>query len=145
MLIIREFKLDDSEAIYQLNKNEMKYDYPLEETVENLKKISENKLDKIFVAEVDEYVIGYVHASNYQCIYSKPMKNILGIAVSKKFQKIGIGRDLLEAVEKWARDEKVSCVRLASGEEREDSHKFYLKCGYKKIKDQKNFRKNLIF
>ena len=81
MLIIREFKIGDSEAIYQLNKSEMKYDYPLEETVENLKKINKSKSDKIFVAEIDGNVIGYVHASNYQCIYSKPMKNILGIAV----------------------------------------------------------------
>lgn len=143
MLIIREFKIGDSEAIYQLNKSEMKYDYPLEETVENLKKINKSKSDKIFVAEIDGNVIGYVYASNYQCIYSKPMKNILGIAVSKKYQKIGIGRDLMEAVEKWARDEKVSYIRLASGEEREDAHKFYRKCGYKKIKKQENFRKEL--
>lgn len=42
------------------------------------------------------------------------MKNIMGIAVSSNFRKMGIGKALLDSVEHWARDTGASGVRLVS-------------------------------
>ena len=49
-LKIRECKITDAKAIYELNIREMGYDYPKNKTEENLKKLLKSDRDKIFVA-----------------------------------------------------------------------------------------------
>ena len=71
--------------------------------------------DRIYVALIDGNVIGYVHANDYDVIYAPHMKNIMGIAVSSNFRKMGIGKALLDSVEHWARDTGASGVRMVSG------------------------------
>ena len=86
-------------------------------------------------------MIGYVHANDYDVIYAPPMKNIMGIAVSNRFRKEGVGRALLAAVEAWARETGAWGIRLVSGAERTGAHEFYRHCGYSGEKRQVNFKK----
>lgn len=138
---IRECQLDDYQNIYDLNKNEMGYDYPLLLTRDKLQNRLKSGHDKIFVAVVHDQVIGYVHACDYDVIYMDHLKNIMGIAVSKEYQHQGIGRKLLNAVEKWAKETNAAGVRLVSGETRSGAHQFYQACGYSSHKKQLNFMK----
>ena len=55
----------------------------------------------------------------------------------------GIGKVLVARVEKWAREKELTCVTLRSNVIREPAHKFYKTLGYKIIKTQHAFRKNL--
>lgn len=142
-LQIRPCGIDDAEAVCELNAKEMGYDYPLDKTAEKLKQLLESDRDKIFVAVVDNIVVGYVHANDYDVIYAPHMKNIMGIAVSSSFKKKGIGRALLSAVEDWAKNDGVDGVRLVSGAARTDAHDFYRRCGYGGEKQQINFKKKL--
>lgn len=139
--LIREFNLEDSLAIYHLNKDEMKYDYPLEETFVKLMHIKESHTDKIFVAVIDCDVVGYVHANDYDTIYAPHMKNIMGIAVNKNYKRQGIGKALLAKVEQWAKESGAYGVRLVSGEMRTEAHAFYRHCGYGNERHQINFKK----
>lgn len=142
-LQIRLCGIDDAEAVCELNAKEMGYDYPLDKTAEKLKQLLKSNRDKIFVAAVDNIVVGYVHADDYDVIYAPHMKNIMGIAVSSSFKKKGIGRALLSAVEDWAKNDGADGVRLVSGAARTGAHEFYRRCGYSGEKQQINFKKML--
>ena len=138
---IRECLLMDADQIYELNCSEMGYDYPKEETRQRIKDILASEHDKIYVAELDGSVVGYVHANDYNLIYAPAMKNIMGIAVSNKHKRIGIGKALLTAAEAWAKADGAKGVRLVSGASRKEAHKFYERCGYTGGKHQLNFKK----
>lgn len=139
--IIREAKLSDYNTIHELNLMSLGYDYELESTKENLKNILQSSYYKIFVAEIEKEVVGYIHGSNYDNTYSKPLKNIMGIAVKQNRQGNGIGRTLLEEIEKWAKEDGCMGVRLVSGLNRTNAHFFYKRCGYNQRKEQINFIK----
>ena len=138
---IREAVISDAEAIYILNRDELGYDYPLEQTKEKLANLLSSKTDKIFAAAVGGRVIGYIHASDYDVIYAPHMKNIMGIAVAEEYRYNGIGSALLRAVEAWAKEAGACGVRLCSGESRTGAHEFYRHCGYSCEKRQLNFKK----
>ncbi len=138
---IREFQMTDSKAIYDLNREEMGYEYPLEDTKAKLHQLSSSQCDKIYVAVVDEEVVGYIHANDYNLIYAPHMKNIMGIAVSSHWKRQGIGRALLARVEAWAQETGAKGVRLVSGASRTGAHAFYRSCGYSGDKMQLNLKK----
>ncbi len=140
-ICIRKCRLDDYSAITVLNTNEMNYEYPAEKTRDKLMQLLSDNNHAVFVAAVDEKVVGYVHANNYELLYAPHMKNIMGIAVSSAFRKNGIGKMLLDEVEKWALETGASGVRLVSGAKRQGSHAFYAACGYTCSKEQMNFKK----
>ena len=140
---LRLCKIDDVEAIYLLNKEEMGYDYPLANTRNNLEKLLKDNMNTIIVATIENIVIGYIHYCDYQCIYASPMKNIMGIAVSKKYQNKGIGRKLIFEMEKRTREDGIKIIRLSSGAERKMAHKVYESYGYKGNKNQINMKKYL--
>ena len=140
-MIVRECHASDYAAIYNLNQNAFGYEYPLERTKERLSKILERPTDRLFVACVDDQVVGYIHGSDYECTYSDPLKNIMAIAVDESCRGRGVGRALLSAVEDWARADGCCGVRLVSGFNRTGAHEFYLHCGYALRKQQKNFIK----
>jgi len=141
--IIRPVIMSDVQAICCLNREEMGYDYPLEETEKVLKLLLDSPTDKIFVAEINGETVGYVHAQHYQVLYAPPMKNIMGIAVSSVYRREGIGAALLDRVEQWAREEGCEMVRLVSGASRTGAHEFYRRQGYGEGRTQLNFKKRI--
>lgn len=140
-LQIRQCEISDVKAIYELNVREMGYDYPEDKTEEKIERLLKSDKDKIFVALIDNIVVGYVHANDHDLVYAPHMKNIMGIAVSSNFRKIGIGRALLSAIESWAQKDGASGVRLTSGSTRIGAHEFYRHCGYSGDKQQIYFKK----
>ncbi|MDF2821382.1 MAG: acetyltransferase [Clostridiales bacterium] len=69
-MIIRDATINDYTDIYYLNKDGLGYDYPQDKTKEKLQTVLNLPSDKIFVMEINEKVVGYIHLSNYECIYS---------------------------------------------------------------------------
>lgn len=138
---IREAVASDATAIWRLNCSEMGYQYPLDDTAQNITKLLRSSADKIFVAVYDGSVVGYVHANDYDLLYEPHMKNIMGIAVSSEHKQQGIGRALLQQVEHWACKTGAAGIRLVSGASRTDAHEFYHRCGYSGGKKQLNLKK----
>lgn len=143
-LQIREARSADALAIYKLNTEEMKYEFPFEQTRKQLETSIHRTTEKVFVATVGGQVVGYVHAQEYELLYAPPLKNILGLAVSREYKRMGIGKRLLQKVEEWALLTGATGVCLNSGAERKEAHLFYKKCGYEKGKQQVKFLKRLI-
>ncbi len=138
---IRPAVSGDYEALARLNRESMGYDYPPEKTEEQLRKLLSDGKNGIFVAEAADKVVGYVHLTDYDLLYADPMKNIMGIAVDPAFRRMGVGKRLLEAGEKWAKESGAFGVRLVSGETRTGAHAFYRSLGYEGDKMQLNLKK----
>jgi len=140
-VIIRSAREDDFEAVYHINLSAFGYDYSKADTAKMLSYILNKPNYRIFVAEADGLVVGYIHGSDYECTYNSPLKNILALGVLPEYHGQGLGRMLIEKLENWAKEDGCSGVRLVSGYNRAEAHKFYLHCGYADRKNQKNFIK----
>ena len=141
-IIIRQATTSDARDIANINKFEMGYDYPVKSTEIKLVLLLNSTQDKIFVAESNHQVVGYIHANDYDTLYFDHYKNIMGIAVLNEFQHKGIGQMLMSAVEKWAKETDAVGIRLVSGKSRTIAHEFYRKCGFTDGKEQFNFKKH---
>lgn len=137
---VRKIKAADYNDIYLLNQ-ELGYEFPIEKVKERIEYITEHTKDTILVAEQDNEVIGYIHGSPYELLYSDSLINILGFVVKNKFRSTGVGNILIESMESWAKENGYAGIRLVSGYERVNAHRFYQKHGYINRKDQKNFVK----
>lgn len=140
-IFIREARAEDCVRIKELNRDALGYDYPVDKTERNLRLLLLKSSEKIYVAESGGFVLGYIHATDYESTYHEGLKNIMALAVDEKYRGLGVGRKLLLAAEDWARSQGNSGVRLISSFPRTEAHKFYLRCGYMLRKEHKNFIK----
>ena len=131
----------DGAAIQALNRDSLGYDYPPAATAARLAHILADPAQRVYVAEWEGRVVGYVHGADYECTYADPLKNVLALAVDERYRGRSGGRRLLAELEDWARACGCAGVRLASGMDRAGAHRFYLACGYTHRKDQRNFLK----
>lgn len=139
--IIRKAKTSDAEDIYYINKTSLGYDYELDKQRNNLESVLKDKTQVIFVADISNKVVGYIHLTSYDVIYTDTYKNCLGLAVDNDYKRMGVGSALLSQGEIWARENDAVGIRLCSGIERENAHKFYKSQGYIENKLQKNLKK----
>jgi predicted N-acetyltransferase YhbS len=139
MTAIRPALPEDAAAIETINAEALGYAYG--DTAARLRRILQKPNDRMFAAVADGNVVGYIHGSDYDRTYGGPQKNVLTLAVLPAYQGRGVGRMLLERLERWAKDDGCAGVRLVSGFDRAAAHGFYLRCGYTDRKDQKNFVK----
>ena len=141
-MIIREATLEDAFAICNISCADLGYDCSCEFVSTRISNLDKGR-EKVFVAEVNGIVAGYVHAEKYQTLYFEPMINILGLAVSAEFRRRGIGRMLLKHAERWANEEGIHKIRLNSGGSRKEAHSFYRAMGYSNEKEQIRFVKDI--
>ena len=139
--IVRQAIISNAEDIYNINKTSLGYDYDLDKQRNNLEAVLNDKTQVIFVAVLGNKVVGYIHLSSYDVIYADTYKNCLGLAVDNDYKRMGIGSALLKQGEMWAKENGAVGIRLCSGIERENAHKFYKSQGYIENKLQKNLKK----
>ncbi len=138
-IIIRPLELADAKRIYEINRDALGYDFPLDKTKSRLEDILCKDSNMLFAAECDSRVVGYIHAADYDCSYTVSLKNLLALAVDTDYQGMGIGRQLIERVLQWAKQSGSEGVRLVSGSNRTHAHGFYEHCGFTLRKVQKNY------
>ncbi len=141
-MIIREATIEDAFAICNISCADLGYDCSCEFVSTRISNLDKGR-EKVFVAEVNEIVAGYIHAEKYQTLYFEPMINILGLAVSSEFRRRGIGRMLLKRAERWANEAGIHKIRLNSGASRKETHSFYRAMGYNNEKGQIRFIKDI--
>ena len=141
-MIIREATIEDAFAICNISCADLGYDCSCEFVSTRISNLDKGR-EKVFVAEVNGIVAGYIHAEKYQTLYFEPMINILGLAVSSEFRRRGIGRMLLKRAERWANEVGIHKIRLNSGASRKEAHSFYRAMGYSNEKEQIRFIKDI--
>ncbi|MBV6716212.1 GNAT family N-acetyltransferase [Paenibacillus chitinolyticus] len=140
---VREIQLSDYPAIYVLNQdfNPTLHSFSEQKVKEKIEIITKKTNDIIFVCEQDEEVIGYIHGSPYELLFSDSLVNVLGFVVKETFRNQGAGHMLIESLETWGKTNGFYGIKLLSHPSRTAAHRFYENRGYAFTKDQKNFIK----
>ena len=139
-MIIREAKEQDCVAISKTSHDDLGYECSYDLVAHRLRNLDKQR-EIVFVAVVDEKVIGYVHAEIYNVLYFESMVNVLGLVVSSQYRRQGIGKALICKVENWAKSLDIKFIRLNSGATRKDAHAFYRALGFNNEKEQLRFIK----
>jgi GNAT superfamily N-acetyltransferase len=88
-------------------------------------------------------VVGWLQAHASVVIESGFRAEIVGMIVSETARRGGVGRLLVAKAETWARKISAPAMVVRSNIKRRASHKFYSALGYRPIKTQVVYRKEL--
>jgi GNAT superfamily N-acetyltransferase len=99
--------------------------------------------ERVLVAENERGVVGWTACAVVAHIHTGPYVLVSGFVVDQDERGRGIGRLLMAEVEAWARARGVSSVRLNANAKREAAHRFYQALGFRKVKEQYSFQKDL--
>jgi ribosomal protein S18 acetylase RimI-like enzyme len=141
---IRAAVIDDSERILELLKQigdlhgagrpDVFRDDVVKYNIKELREIFENPDKRVFVAEVDSVVCGYVFCEILNFENHKVFKNyralyVDDLCVDKDFRNMGIGSALFEKCKEFAKQADCYCVELNVWEFNGSAVEFYEKCG----------------
>ena len=141
-ITIRRVSGTDAKAIQEITAQGMGYKCDTELVAKKIAGLNAAR-EAVFVAEVGGNVVGYIHVERYDTLYFESMANLLALSVKEEYQKMGIGKALLRASERWARENGIFMMRVNSGIQRTNAHQFYERMGYSSEKEQKRFVKTL--
>jgi GNAT superfamily N-acetyltransferase len=127
-LAIRDARLDDSAAIAALLDQ---LGYPTDPAavgprLERLRVVG----DRVVVAEVDGVVAGLAHLQVTPAIErARPAAKIAALVVDEAHRGSGVGRALMEELEREARARGCELLFLTTAARRSDAHAFYERVG----------------
>jgi GNAT superfamily N-acetyltransferase len=137
---IRKAVLDDAAAIAVLT-TELGYVADTPAVTDRLRRLSDRVDDVVFVAEEDGVIAGWIQAHTSVVLESGFRMEIVGLIVSDRFRRRGVGRLLVREVESWGREVGAPVFSVRSNVQRVESHAFYPALGYEKTKTQAVYRK----
>jgi GNAT superfamily N-acetyltransferase len=140
---IRAARLEDAPAMAGLSSQ---LGYPVSPTAlaERLARILDRSDELVLVAyQPDGTVIGWVHGAEQRFLEADRRCELLGLVVDRGSRRHGIGRQLVSAVEQWARRRGLGEISVRSNIVRAESHPFYERLGYQRTKTQHVYRKPL--
>jgi GNAT superfamily N-acetyltransferase len=108
-----------------------------------LERLSARAEDAVFVAEAESGVVGWVHGAEQELLESGRRCEILGLVVDPTHRSQGVGRLLVTAMEQWAASRGLEQMTVRSNVARAESHPFYQRLGYVRVKTQHAYRKAL--
>ena len=101
--------------------------------VETCEKMKSDSRYRIFIAEHEGNVIGFVSAVEALAInLPNGYIKVNALAVLPEFRHCGIGKMLMERVEQLADEHGISLIGITSGFQRTEAHAFYEHLGYHK-------------
>ena len=102
-----------------------------------LARLAASDTDLVLVAEHPEAgVVGWVHAAEEELLESGRRCEILGLVVGEAARRGGVGRALVSAVQTWAAARGLVAVTVRSNITRAESHPFYERLGFTRVKTQ---------
>ncbi len=137
---IRPATLEDARDIATLS-DQLGYPTPPERMQERLIKLLPRPDQRVFAAERDGHLIGWLHVGKIEMVESDPFAEIYGLVIRDTERGKGIGPLLLRAAEAWASAQGLPKVRVRCNVLREQTHRFYEREGFVVRKAQKIFDK----
>jgi N-acetylglutamate synthase-like GNAT family acetyltransferase len=142
-VMIRNAIMEDGETFVQLIQ-QLGYSATGLEMQRRLERIRVNpEQQQILVALQADQVIGLIHLQRRLSLISDCSVEIVSLVVAETFRSQGVGKELLDAAEEWARGQNITAIMLYSNCKRELAHRFYYRNGYGKIKDSIMLQKEL--
>ena len=97
---------------------------------------------EVIVAEAGGEVIGCINSIIDIRLAEGKTGEIVSLVVSKEHRGLGIGKALVKSAESWL-GSRCDIIRVRANTIRNEAHDFYKLLGYKEIKSQKIFTKNV--
>ena len=141
-LAIRPATPTDAAGIASLS-GELGYPVAVETLADRLDRVLARVGDVVLVAEAGGDVVGWIHGSEQEFLESGSRCELLGLVVDARQRGQGVGRRLVAAVEAWAARRGLELVSVRSNVARAESHPFYERLGYARVKTQHAYRKRL--
>ena len=135
-------RIDDAKAVNWLS-HQLGYPLTVDETTANIKAVINSQDHIAFMAEFNNKVVGWIGASQAFMIEVMPHCEINGLVIDKDFYGKGIGKLLIEKVKQWAEEKGNKKLSLRCNIRRVEAHAFYTHLGFKDLKQQTNFVKDI--
>lgn len=142
-ITIRTADPDDATMIGKLVAQLGYTDTTIEAARRRIIQLLERADHALFAAEVSggTRVAGFIHICVIETLEHEPRGEIRALAVDEKHRGSGIGAQLVERAEQWARERRVQKVRVRSNVLRDRARNFYERLGYTLSKTQNVFEK----
>ena len=142
-ITIRKAQVTDAARLAKLSEV---LGYPVEP--ELMKRRLERLLSRpdhvVLVAESQtDGVVGWIHAVEQDILEIGRSCEILGLVVAADQRGHGVGRRLVEWVERWAFERGLKQLSVRSNVARAESHPFYERLGYTRVKTQHAYWKHM--
>ena len=112
-MIIREASVEDYVSIAEIIRECLGYSCEDQVVRRKLSQIDKER-EIVFVAELEDKVVGYIHGDKFELLYMDSLINVLCLAVDENYRHNGIGSALLNQIEVWAKDRGAVGIRLNS-------------------------------
>mgnify|MGYP000016410647 CR=1 FL=1 len=135
-ITIRESTSDDIpsllELLYELGRPKPQKDNDLEDFTQLLKNYINDNDKKILVAKIDDSkIVGLISMVFLSRLNQNTLElYIPELIVSENYQSQGIGKKLINFSIELGKEKKCHRIRLESGNQRIESHKFYKHLGF---------------
>lgn len=140
---IRPARAGDADEIARLSGE---LGYPVSAAVmrERLARVLTSSADRLLVCE-DEggAVVGWMQVHAASTVESGLKAEIVGLVVSAMARRAGVGRALVAAARRWAREQSADALVVRSNVQRLESHRFYPAVGFSLVKTQHVYSQDL--
>ncbi|HEX4565701.1 MAG TPA: GNAT family N-acetyltransferase [Vicinamibacterales bacterium] len=119
--------------------------YPVERQTmeERLAHLLARDDNAVFVALDGGRIAGWIHGAEHELLEVGRLCEILGLVVDASARRGGAGRALVAALEQFAASRGLRQVSVRTNVVRVESHPFYERLGYTRVKTQHSYRKHL--
>ncbi len=141
-LVLRTAAPADADAIAALS-GQLGYPAAARDIQDRLFHLARSTNQLVLVAEDGGRVIGWIHATQQLVLEAGDRCEIVGLVVDREARGKGVGRQLVERVERWAGERDLHLMSVRSAISRVESHPFYERLGYERIKTSHTYRKRI--
>lgn len=143
-IIVRPARESDAARLAEL-AGQLTYPSTTEQILGRLEGMSASADHAVIVAEESSggRVTGFCGVFVNRMVEADARVEISGLVVDEAVRSRGVGKLLLDRAEEWAREKGCRSIGLRSNVIRDRAHAFYERHGYRVIKTQKSFRKDL--
>lgn len=128
----------EAQEIYLLS-NQLGYNNDFDLLAGRLKQIISLDDQVIYVAKIDDRIVGWLHGVICLRVESPLFVEVTGLVVDENVRGKQIGKNLIEAGKEWSRRQNIFQLRIRCNVVRTESHKFYEALGFSSRKEQKVF------
>lgn len=134
-IVTRLWNTDDIPRIAEL-VTQWGYSSTVAKTEETLNRIQSRGYAAVFVALLNNEVVGWLYVAEHLVVAGDTFAEIHGMVTDEKFRRRGIGRALVKAAKDWTKQQGLNTLRVRTNVNRPESNIFYPKTGFSLLKQQ---------
>ena len=139
--VVRPPKPSDYERMAKLS-DQLGYASTAQQVRDRLEAMRDPNQYAVYVAELPSGgIAGFIGVYVFRAVELDGFVEISGLVVDEAMRSAGIGRQLLEAGEAWARERGFDGISVRSNVTRERAHAFYERNGFRRGKTQATLAK----